>query len=316
GKYKSLKYKFTVVAASVRESWRKRYLQITTDSKLLEYWREREKNILNRFVKSNNEHLEENKNPSVKDARAWLSEIWPFGKDCERLYKLPDDLDAIYLAIGLRLDTLFRTRNPVTEEMIEAIVGEWQFADELRLGKESVLFCFGPWFNGEIMAYDDPLELFWGYIEADLQAHGFDSLGDDEAGDNSTKAESQKSGITQNGKPDNVGKRVSKGNEVSGSRVIAMQSFDYALGENKALLTASQAEIYQWLLNPDNKECDKNPYHDCKPPKEESWKAYLREYCNTEHTSIENLRQRHKGRWALRDQEAAEKKYGSSPKAD
>jgi len=115
---------------------------------------------------------------------------------------------------------------------------------------------------------------------------------------------------------DAVGKRTLKDSEISGSRLIAMQSFMYALDKDKALLTATQSEIYQWLLKPNNRECDKNPYHDCKPPKEESWKAYLRSYCKAKHISIEEYRQRQKERWALREQDAAEKKYGSEPKAD
>ena len=120
----------------------------------------------------------------------------------------------------------------------------------------------------------------------------------------------------KDGTPGKVGKRVLKDNDIPGSRIIAMQSFEYALDTDKALLTATQSKIYQWLLSSNNKECEKNPYHDCKPPKEESWKAYIRNYCQTTHTDVDAIRQRHKERWALKDQAAAEKKYGSGPKDD
>jgi len=171
---RTLKNEFTVVWAEVCEKWEGRYLEIATDPKQLEHWHKREKNIINRLIQANDENLKQGQKPLAEDVRIWLSEIWPFGEHCKRLYTLPADLDAIYLAVGLRLDTLFKAENLVTEGMLIAIVHEWRYADKLEQSRGSVLFCFGPWFNGEIITYDNPLELFWGYIEADLRAHGFD----------------------------------------------------------------------------------------------------------------------------------------------
>jgi len=172
---KSIKQVYEIEHAEASDKWEDRYASVVTASNRLRHWHEREKNILNRLVKTNNEHLAKNKNPSVEDARVWLSEIWPFGEHCERLYKVPDDLDAVYLAVGLRLDTLFRARNLVTDEMVKVIIGEWQLTIKQQGISEYEVFCCSfPYFNGINIAYDDPLELFWGYIEADLQAHGFD----------------------------------------------------------------------------------------------------------------------------------------------
>jgi len=163
-----------IAGAKLRNNvWKERYLSIVNTPKRLQYWQQKEKNFLNRLVVVNNEQLAKIDNPSVKKARSWLKEIWPFGEHCERIYKLPADLDAIYLAVGLRLDILYRARVFVTEEMVKIIVGEWQFAVKSKISELNVFLCFGPCFEGDYMADDDPLETFWGYIEADLKAKGF-----------------------------------------------------------------------------------------------------------------------------------------------
>lgn len=161
-----------VVGAELRMIWKERYLLIVNTPKRLQYWQQKEKDLLNRLVVVNNKRLAKNDNPSAKEAQGWLKEIWPFGEHCGRIYKLPSDLDAIYLAVGLRLDTLYRARNLVTEEMVEVIVGEWQFAVKLKISELNIFLRFGPCFEGDYMAYDDPLETFWGYIEADLRKNG------------------------------------------------------------------------------------------------------------------------------------------------
>ncbi len=164
-----------IVGAELRNNvWKERYLSIVTNQERLHYWQQREKDLLNRLVVTNSEQLAKNDNPSVKEAQSWLKEIWPFGEHCERIYKLPADLDAIYLAVGLRLDMLYRVRVFVTEEMVKVIVGEWQFAvkPQIAINELNVFLSFGPCFEGDYMGYGDPMETFWGYIEADLKSKG------------------------------------------------------------------------------------------------------------------------------------------------
>jgi len=109
-----------------------------------------------------------------------------------------------------------------------------------------------------------------------------------------------------------VNRKPDKRNTVSRpNRELAMDSFKYALDENKALLTATQNEIYEWLVNAENRKLEKNPYHDRRAPSKESWKTYLRQWCRDRWINIEDVRQHYKGQWALKDKAAAEKKYGS-----
>jgi len=160
-----------VGGAKLRVIWRERYWSVVNEPERLRYWQQKEKDILNRMVTVNNEQLAKNNNPSIEEARRWLSEIWPFGEHCERLYKLPNDLNAIYLAVGLQLDRLFRAINLVTEQMVQVIIGEWQLTVQRIISDHDVFLQFGPCFNGEFMAYAT-LEIFWGYIEADLENKG------------------------------------------------------------------------------------------------------------------------------------------------
>ncbi len=149
------------LSAEFRKNWRDRYVRVTADESILRHWQGKGKNLLNRLQKANDDKGES------------LTGVWPFGEKCERAYEAGRDLDAIYLAVGLRLEWFFRARQLVTEEMESSIVGEWQFAvpEYLRYSELDVLMHFGPHFNGDPMT-DDVLEILWGYIEQDLREHG------------------------------------------------------------------------------------------------------------------------------------------------
>lgn len=154
-----------------RARWQKSYLRVINDPRILGHWHEHERSLLSRFLQVlfARGWLEKG-SPSAPagEARSELSQIWPFGRGCERVFR-SDDLDAAYLAVGLMWNRLFASRVLVTERMMAEIADLWRFTMVPEARDKRVLKWFGPYKDGRPMTYD-AVETLWELIEKDIRA--------------------------------------------------------------------------------------------------------------------------------------------------
>ena len=119
------------------------------------------------------------------------------------------------------------------------------------------------------------------------------------------------------GEPSKLGDTGKRKGNLSPSRIIARQSFVWALCANRKLLDATQSDVYGWLSREEIRGEEENPYNGTKMPQSETWMRYLREACDTE--ALRDEIERH---WLQADQEGQSVVYvkniqfHSSQKAD
>lgn len=102
--------------------------------------------------------------------------------------------------------------------------------------------------------------------------------------------------------------------EISASRSLAVQAFKYALSENRKLLQAKQSTIYEYISHSENRASHKNPYKGISLPKENTWKAYLREGCRVLGKDVDVLRTEARKGWLLQDAIDRERNRSYHPK--
>lgn len=117
-------------------------------------------------------------------------------------------------------------------------------------------------------------------------------------------------------------KRKPKVARLTTSRLLAYQSFRYALATNQALVRAKLKEVYRWLESAENRQDEKHPYKGAKMPKEDTWKKYLRDACREYDSSVERTREAIDKEWSYAEKHGRnvvsvnEIVYRSSQQAD
>ena len=104
----------------------------------------------------------------------------------------------------------------------------------------------------------------------------------------------EKSGTTSTSEP-----TKKQENLLPPSRQRALDSFIQALCENETLVKAKLADIYNWIMKPENLENDKNPYKGVreKPKQKKTWESYLRQACKRRGTSTDAIREKVEKEW-------------------
>lgn len=88
------------------------------------------------------------------------------------------------------------------------------------------------------------------------------------------------------------------------SRLLALQSFAYAIATKRELVRASQGTIYEWLKKLENHNNEKNPYRGTKiPDKKETWQSYLRDACRKKGTDTDQIRTQIDKEWIYTDKQ-------------
>ena len=148
------------VNTRLREEWQNRFLWITTDSKILAYWQERERKAIAKILKY--------EWPKHGKAR-----LWTFFKGTGQVYDPAKDLNDIFLAVGIKLDQLFRTETLVTRDMWSTILAKAKLSvDPIDAQSEiNLRDVFGPHFEGQFMTME-PVEILWQFCAADLANNG------------------------------------------------------------------------------------------------------------------------------------------------
>ena len=89
-----------------------------------------------------------------------------------------------------------------------------------------------------------------------------------------------------------------KQQQLSASRQLALDSFVQALCENEVLVKDKLADIYNWIMDLENLQNDKNPYKGVKEkPGKKTWKSYLRQACKNHGTSTDEIREKVEKNW-------------------
>jgi hypothetical protein len=122
--------------------------------------------------------------------------------------------------------------------------------------------------------------------------------------------------LEKNTPPGKSGQNENKDNsqKIYPSWDIALQSFKYALDENRDLVNAKQADIYKWLSDPENKASDKHPYKGTKMPNEKTWQSYIRNACTASGIDTGKIHIEAKKNWLYRDNQSDFNQYSNTPK--
>jgi len=150
--------------------WAERYTWVAGSPQAVMYWQSRETDLLNRLAAARRTIKGRT---SLKDVQAKMKEIWPFGRGMERPARGLADLDAYYMAVGLRVEWFTRMRVLVTPEMESRIMELWRPVCPPAYASTdfNTLMAFHPHHNGRPMS-NGALELLWPFVEQDLREQG------------------------------------------------------------------------------------------------------------------------------------------------